>query len=55
MANKLQNIWKSFTGEADLNKDGKVTAEESFEYSQPRAVLEMAIGFGYPLAVIGII
>jgi hypothetical protein len=34
---------------------GKVTTEKVFEYSQPRAVLEMAIGLGYPLAVIGII
>ena len=46
---------KSFSGEADLNNDGKVTAEEAFEYTQPRAMLEMAVGLKYPMVIIATI
>ena len=48
-------LGESFNGNADLNSDGKVTAEEAFEYTQPRAILSMATGLGYPIFVVEII
>lgn len=39
----------------DKNKDGFISAEEAFDYVQPRAVLENAIGLKAPLAIISAI